>query len=151
MFSNSRITIFSNHLEYMRRIQSNRLHESVQTLTSIMPSSIDQCHEGEEDDKYAIRNRKFYCYSDSVPFSRYILPLLNPQYISNNSIEMIDIKNKNINSVIQIIDEHPSPSRSSIRQKCLLLFIFLLLLIIGLAVVICMIIIHSNQLRKDYF
>ncbi len=67
---------------------------------------------------------------------------------------MIEINNNNNNdnSAIEIVDEHSLPSRLSITQKCLLLllFIFLLLIIIGLTVVIWMIIIRSDRLRKDY-
>ncbi len=42
----------------MRRIQSNRIHKSIQSLSSIMPPTIDQSLEVQDEDKYAMQSRK---------------------------------------------------------------------------------------------
>lgn len=58
------ISLFSYAIEHMRRIQSSKLHESIQTLASIMPCSIDQSFECQDDDKYAVQSRelKFFLF-----------------------------------------------------------------------------------------
>ena len=46
-------------LEHMRRIQSPDFHESIGSLSLIMPPTMDLSVEAQEDDKYAVRSRKF--------------------------------------------------------------------------------------------
>jgi hypothetical protein len=60
--------------DHMKRIQSSKLHESVQTLASIMPCLVEQSSECEQIDKYAIRRRKVpplfrFCFILKIYFS----------------------------------------------------------------------------------
>jgi hypothetical protein len=52
------VSLFSVDLEHMRRIQSSRTHESIQSLASIMPPTLDQSLEAQDEDKYAMQSRK---------------------------------------------------------------------------------------------
>ena len=57
---NLHVIISFFNLEHMRRIQSNEVNKSVQSLASIMPHIIDQCLQDQEEDRIAIPNGKYY-------------------------------------------------------------------------------------------
>jgi len=52
------VSLFSVDAEHVRRMQSSGLHESIQSLTSMMPSAIAQSLEAPDEDKYAMQSRK---------------------------------------------------------------------------------------------
>ncbi len=53
------VSFFLVDVDHMRRTQqSNRLKQSMQSLASVMPPTIDQSIEAQEEDKYAIKSRK---------------------------------------------------------------------------------------------
>jgi hypothetical protein len=53
------MSFFLVDVDHMKRIQqSNRLNQSMQSLASVMPPTIEQSIEAQEEDKYAIKSRK---------------------------------------------------------------------------------------------
>jgi hypothetical protein len=61
---------FSINLEHLRRIQLNEANQSIESLSLIMPYTINQLIEDEDEDRYALEHRKWqlYFYSKFVEY-----------------------------------------------------------------------------------
>jgi hypothetical protein len=136
----------------MRRIQSNEAKQSVQSLASIMPHTIDQLLQDQEDDKVASPNGEKYLDIDLKIF-RYHLVLIDEinQFAGYQS--MMKKENSYANNIMMTNDDNtqnnPEPvtvssqtsmtkqpkenelfNRSSIAKKYLLIIIILFIILV---------------------
>jgi hypothetical protein len=133
-------------------MQSNGINQSMQSLATIMPITIEQLLNDQEDDKYPTPNckcQRFCHFEFAQKFQDSIIVLINQQDICDQHNMMINSEKTNINTTTVIVDNQTMlPTRSKrkqlsntswIKSKCW--FLLVLLLIIALGIVIA----HSTD------
>lgn len=131
----------------MKQTQSNRINDSIQSLSLVMPPLLDHILNDQDEDKYAIKLRKYKNSLKFISIRRYHLALINQEIFSNNNNIIINSNNNNnnINLETNTTDNQakifsPSTPKQSLitsllnRGKYLILPSILLIILLGVVI-----------------
>ncbi|CAF2052185.1 unnamed protein product [Rotaria magnacalcarata] len=153
-------SLFSITLEHMRQIKPSEIKPSMKSLVEILPITMKELFDDQEDDKYGMEFRewKLFHASTLTSFSRLNLVFLPETNANedNNNTAIIDKDDKNINSITTPTDDQtrlplqskwkPVFNATLIRWICLFLISMILIIIFG---VVSGTYLHRELLNND--